>query len=129
MKLQDIWNSAAAWRALSPVKKSPKVAYLLLKYENKVQAEVTVCEKQKNALIYELAGVPAPTGNDVVLVDISGDADKMSQLQARFAEFLQTESELPQAALTMDALVESLSSDMGVLTEHDLQQLEPFFKA
>ena len=142
MNLLSIWNSVNfvvrkegqpdikinAWEAVAALKKSPKIAYRLLKYEKKVERELKIIAEKQSLLVYELAGVPPPTGNDVVLCDISGEPEKMEQLQKLFNEFLSMTSDLELIGITMDDLVEDLSKhEKNSLSELVIELLEPFF--
>lgn len=129
MKLLSIWNSAATWQHVSSLKKNPKLAYRLLKYEKQVERELLVCQKMQDSLIYELAGVEPPKPGDVLIVNISDDKDKMQVLNARFNEFLQGDSDLDFIGMTLDELIDGLDEkDGNTLSENHIERLEPFFE-
>ena len=144
MKLVEIWNSTRAWGALSVMKKTPKLAYRLLKYEKKVERELKVCEKQKDALVYECVGVEPPTPPDMVVVSLPptvtvddtenpGETKEVENPQyvefwKRFNEFLQGDSDLQLVGITMEELIDGLSEkDGNALSEREIELLEPFF--
>lgn len=129
MKLLDIWNSKQAWAALSALKKNPKLAYRLHKYEKLVSAELDVCDKQRDALIYEAAGETPPPPGVVKVVEVKAGTPEHASYLAKYTEFLTgTESDLPWIGVTMDALIEALGAETSnVLSEDDLDKLEPFF--
>lgn len=123
MKLAEIWNSARAWGVLSKLKKNPKLAYRLLKYEKKVNAELKVCNKQRETLVYEAAGVEPPA-----IVDLGSDTPEYKAFMVKFQEFMQSESDLEWAGISMDDLIEALGAETAnVLSENDIELLEPFF--
>lgn len=127
MKLLEIHNSAGAWRTLAALKKNPKLAYRLLKYEKKVDAELAVCEQQRSAFIYEAAGVEPPEPGEQKIVQIGAETPEFAAFMAKFNEFLQGESDLAWIGIGMDELIDGLGSATNVLTERELELLEPFF--
>lgn len=125
MKLAAIWNSSKAWEVLSKLKKNPKLAYRLLKYEKKVSAELEVLEAHRQKLVYEAAGVEPPA-----IVSLGVESPEFIAFSAKFQEFAQGESDLAWAGITMDDLIEALGAETAnVLSEHDIELLEPFFTA
>ena len=138
MKLVDIWNSSQSWTTLAALKKPPRLAYRLLKYQKKVNAEYEVCEAQRQKLVYECAGVAPPTPPDILIVQISNTVEgpdgsqienpQFAELVEKFNEFLATDSDLSLIDITMDELIDSLDAEKGnVLSEMDLSRLEVFF--
>jgi hypothetical protein len=123
VKLKDIVNSSAAWETLSKLKKNPKLAYRLLKYQKKVADELDVCTKHRDKLGRELSG-DAPDAPWT----IKANTPEAQEFHARFNEFLQGDSDLAWVGLTMDELIDALDAEKGnVLSEEDLEALEPFF--
>lgn len=142
MKLAQIRLAEEAWRAVATLKKGPKLAYMLLKYEQKVTKELTVIEKQRDALIYETAGIipeppPAITicqipekiqapGEDPTAMIVN---PKYMEFLGKFTKFLDEESELPLIPMTMEELVAGLDAkDGNTISERHLEILEPFFQ-
>lgn len=124
MKLATIWNAAGAWARLSQLRKPPKAAYQLMKYEKLVTAEVDTIEQARNASIIKAAGLSDAIG--VVKLDVG--TPELAAFNAEFSTFLETESDLPLAPITIDALIEALDGQAGnALADIDLAALEPFF--
>lgn len=108
---------------MASLKKPPKVAYRLLKYGNKLQAEYDIIEKQRVKLVYEAAGVPE--GSDA---SINPGSPEHNKFVVGFNEFLFNDSDLEVVGLSMDELIDALDAEKGnVLSEADLALLEPFF--
>ncbi len=125
MKLLAIWNSQYAWAALAAMKKTPKLAYALLKFERKYMAELDICNKQRETIIYDVMQIEPPA-----MVSIGEDTEQFKVFMARFNEFLQSDSELAPSAVTIDELIESLGSDpANRISEDNIALLEPFFTA
>lgn len=138
VKLVEIWNSAKAWGVLSTLKKNPKLAYRLHKYEKKVNAEMEACNKQRDAIMYECAGVTPPTPPDTLIVQISAkiegpdkteiDNPQFIAFVKKFNEALNVESDLEWIGISMDDLIEGLGAETAnVISEQDIELLEPFF--
>ena len=128
MKLGQIWNVLAAFNALANLKKPPKIAYRLMKYERKLQSEHRLCEIQRSKIVCEIAGVAfgSPEAQTTVLKVGTPEFDAFL---AKFNEFLENESDLQPIPLSMDALIEALDAEKGnVLSEADLALIEPFFE-
>ena len=126
VKLIKIWLSATAWQTVYKLKKNPKLSYRMLKYQRKVERELRTCEKAKDEMVYEIAGVDKPAPGDAVACDISGDAEKMIELNKRFNEFLQGDSDLELVGMTLEEFIEQLG-DANVISEEEIELLEPFF--
>jgi hypothetical protein len=125
MKLLAIWNARDALGRLSQLRKPPKLAYRLMKYERKFMKEYGLCEEQKNKLVYEAAGVEFGSPNVTLQ---PGTAEHMAFV-LKFTEFLEQEAELEPVGIDMDALIEGLDAEKGnVLSEGDLELMEPFFQ-
>jgi len=123
MKLFEIWNSSKAWGTLSALKKNPKLAYRLLKYEKKVNSELEACEKHRQACVYEVSG--AEPGS---VVNIAEGTPEFAVFLKKFNEFLQGESDLDWIGVSLDELIDALDAEIGnVLSENDIELLEPFF--
>lgn len=124
MKLVTIWNASNAWATLSALKKNPKLAYRLLKYQKKVIAEHETCEAQRQKYVYEISG--AEPGSIVALTE---GTPEFADFLAKFNEFLQGDSDLEVVGISMDELIEALDAEKGnVLSGPDLDFLEPFFE-
>lgn len=123
MKIAAIWNSSKAWAVLSKLKKNPKLAYRLLKYQKKVAAELEIFEAQREQLVYETSGAAPPA-----VVQLEEGTPEFAAFAAKFQEFAQGESDLQWSGITMDELIEALGAETAnVLSEHDIELLEPFF--
>lgn len=123
MKLYEIWNSSVAWSVLSRLKKNPKLAYRLLKFEKKVAAEIETCEQHRKTLVYEASGLEPPAE-----VTLKEGSPELAAYMAKFNEFMQGDSDLPWVGISMDELIDALGAEAGnVLSENDINLLEPFF--
>lgn len=127
MKLIEIWNAQDIFRHLASLRKPPKLAYRLMKYERKFTAEMGVCETQRGKCVCEVADVEygSPAADQIALTPGSPEFEAFL---AKFNEFLQNESELEPMDMQMDALVDALAGE-NALSENDLAILEPFFRA
>lgn len=125
MKLLAIWNGRFALARLSALKMPPRLAYKLLKYAQKFAAELEACDKQREKYVYEVAGAEPPA-----IVKLEDGTPEFEVFRAKFNEFLQGESELGWSGMTMDEVIDALGSETGnVISEKDLELLEPFFTA
>jgi hypothetical protein len=123
MKLLDIWNSRESWMALADMKKPPKVAYRLMRYHAKINAELVALEAGREAAVYEAAGVEGPA-----IVSLNPGSVEYEIFIKGFNKFLDEESDLSPVGISMDALVDALDGDAANrLTERQLALLEPFF--
>ena len=127
MLLVQVFNSREAFSRLSVLKKPPKLAYRLMKYAHKFDAEAAVCENQRAKIVCEIAGVEAGSAEAAAVMFLPGSKEYDTWL-ARFNEFLQTESVIEPVGVSMDALIDGLDAEQGnVLSEADLAAMEPFF--
>ncbi len=122
MLLGQISDSLQSWRKLSVVNMKPKVAYAILKYTKKVEAEAEVVEKQRTALIYEVSG--AEPGTEVKLGPEEPGWEKFAK---GFGEILAQKSDLDRIDMEMETVVDALDGKDDVLSVSDLARLEPFF--
>jgi hypothetical protein len=126
MKLLAIWNARDAFGRLSQLRKPPKLAYHLMKYERKFMVEYGHCEAQKNKCVYEAAGVEFGAPG----VTLQPDTPEHMAFVLKFTEFLEQEAGLEPVGVDMDALIDGLDAEKGnVLCEGDIEVLEPFFQA
>ena len=122
MKLLQILNAKESWARLAQLRKPPKTAYRLLKYFRKVSAESETIEAHRIKCVYEAAGGP---GIDLVPPD-----PRFAVFLKQFNEFLEGDSDLQWSGMPMDELIAALDAETGnVLSEADLDALEPFFTA
>ena len=123
MKLYQLWNVKNAWNVMTSLKKSPQLAYRLLKYGKLIRDELAICEEKRLAFVYEVSGAaPGET------VDIPAGTPEFTVFLGKFNEFLQQDSDLPWAGMTLDELIGALGSEVGnCITENELELLEPFF--
>jgi len=123
MKLFQVWNAQAAFKRLADLKKPPKLAYRLLTYSRKFDAEAAICEAHRIACVYAIAGAEPGT-----VVELNQGTPEFDTFFAKFNEFLSNESDLEPVGLDMDALIDGLDAEKGnVLSENDLALLDPFF--
>lgn len=124
MKLVAVWNAREAFERLSALRKPPKLAYRLMKYERKFCAEVDTCETHRLKCVYEVSGAEPGTP-----VNLEPGTPEFAAFLAKFNEFLQNESDLEPVGVSMDVLIDALDAEKGnVLSENDLALLEPFFQ-
>lgn len=124
MKLATIWNAREALGRLSQLRKPPKVAYQLMKYEKLVMAEIDTIDKARTAFIMKAAGVADAIGP--VTLDVG--TPELVAFTIEFNAFLETESDLSVAPLNMDALIDALDGQAGnAMADSDLALVEPFF--
>jgi hypothetical protein len=141
VKLHLVWNSRNAWQNLAALKKAPRLAYRLAKYHKQLMEEYNICEKQREAFIYEAAGVTPPEPPEVLIVNIPSrvmteateeepsheiDNPQFVGFLTKFNEFMQGDSDLELVGVTMDELIEGLAPD-AFISQDDLVLLEPFF--
>ena len=125
MKLYEIWNAKAAWTTLSALKKNPKLAYRLMKYEKKVDAELDVCNAHRERIVYQCAGLEPPS-----TVSLAEGTPEFTKFLADFNVALDVESDLTWSGVTMDELIEALGAQgANVISESELELLEPFFES
>lgn len=123
MKLLTLWNAKQAWATLSMLRKQPKVAYRLMKYERALNAEMETIERARTEFILKAAN--AEPGATVTL-DVG--TPELAAFNADFNAFLNTDCDLRPVGMDMDALIDVLDSQAGnVLSEAELMALEPFF--
>lgn len=123
MKLVEIWNAKGAWLTFAALKKDPKLAYRLMTYQKKVQAELATCEEIREKLVYQHAGIEPPA-----VVSLGVDTPQYAAFLIDFSKALQADSDLQWAEVSMDAMVEAIAMfPTNSISENELQQLEPFF--
>lgn len=128
MKLVEIWNSRIAWGTLSGLKKNPKLAYRLLKYERLVDAELAACNAISDALVYKAAGVEPPVAPNITIVQLAPGSEQYVRWLSDFGAALEVESDLSWSGVSMDDLIDALAAESGnALSEGQLKALEPFF--
>lgn len=125
MKLVTIWNARNAFIALAQLKKPPKIAYRLMKYNQRFAAEFDTCEAARVACVYAAAALEPGTPN----VNLLPGTPEFAAFSEKFNEFLTGDSDLAPLDMSMDALIEALDTERGnVLSETDLAMLAPFFQ-
>lgn len=123
MKLFQIWNAVPAFQTLTALKKNPKLAYSLLKYMKQIESEVAVCEQHRQDCVYEVSGAARGTP-----VQIEKGTPQWDEFNAKFQEFMRTDSDLEAFDLAMGDLIDALGAETGnVISEDELELLEPFF--
>lgn len=122
MKCGQVHQSIESWRKLSGIPLRPQVGLKILRYTKLVMAEYDVIEKQRVAVIREIAGVKE--GEDVA---IPPDSPKFAKCVERINELMQEDSTLPLLELDLEAVVLALDGKDNILSVSDLAVLEPFF--
>jgi len=125
MKLANVYMAKAAMNQLTQAKLSPKVAYRVLKFAKKFEAEFGIVEAQRIALLREISG--AKDGEDA---KIEPNTPEMATFVQGFNPVLDTDSEMAVCPLKFDALLEALGVEDGnKLSAQDLAALEPLFES
>jgi hypothetical protein len=123
MRLGHVFQSIAAWKHLASMRMSPKVAYRILKYLKLIDAEYEIIEKQRVALIRELAKV-----EDGADAKIDPNTPEMAEYVRRFSEILEVSSGLGQFSFSLNDVLADISEDKNnSLSVQELALLEPFF--
>jgi len=123
MKLANVFAAREAWDCVAQLKMRPSVAYKVLKYVRLVGAEFTIVEQQRTSMIYEITG--EEPGKPVT---IQPQTPEFAEYARRFGEVLETDSDLSQIDMTLEALVGSIDeNNANSLTALQLSTLEPFF--
>jgi len=124
MILGEVFQAMNSWRALAAVKMQPQMAYRVLKYVKLLSQEWEIIEKQRVALIREIAGVAE--GQDA---KIEPGSEEFNEYVTRFNEVLQTESDLVKFDGALDDVMAAVRDDeSNVLSVSDLVVLENFFR-
>ena len=134
MKLVDVWNANPAFTALAALKKPAKLAYRLMRYEQRYRKQFVICNEMHDQAVTEAAGVSAGT-----IVTIAGDSPEFAVFEKRFNELCDVECDLEPVGLTLEFLVDELDKmnevakqrglpEGNVLSDDDLKYLEPFFQ-
>jgi len=124
MKLSDVFVAQAAMGRLATLKMAPKVAYVVLKFAQKFDAEYTIVEKQRAALIRDIARVK--DGEDAHLEQGSPG---FGEFVAKFGEVLEVDSGLALCPLKIDALLDAIEDVEGnTLSVQDIAMLEVLFE-
>lgn len=123
MILGQIFQSMQPWQKLSGMRMRPQVAYRVLRYTKKVEAEFAHIEKRREAILREVAGVPEGE------VKLESNTPEVVEFQKRFTEDLLIESELKPFDRKLSCVLEMVGDGQDdVLTMSDLAMLEPFFQ-
>lgn len=124
MKCGEVHRSIQAWRKLSSIPLEPLKGLRILRYMKLVTAEYDVIEKQRVAIIRDIAGVKE--GEDVY---IEPKGIEYPQCVKRINELMNTNAELAQIRMSLDAVAAALDGKENVLSVADLAALEPFFQS
>ncbi len=118
--LGNVLGSQNGWAELSTMPKTPKVAYTLMKYvKTVITPEMEVITEHRNELIKTLG-----KGDS-----IEPNTPAFDKFQTQFTEYLATDSDIKPIDLTMDQLIDALSSHKdNAITDGTLMLVEPFFK-
>jgi hypothetical protein len=120
MNLGQIFQSMSVWNKLASVPMKPMIAYKILQYTKKVNAEFEIVEKQRVALIHEITGTKEGENTK-----IEPNTPEFDLYLERINEILLVESDLEKLDINFEEVLGSLKED--VLTVQDLALLEPFF--
>jgi len=110
---------------LATLKMAPRVAYDVLKFSRRFDAEFEIIEKQRVALIMEISG--AGKGEDVTIEQNSPEFDRFV---AAFDEVLSVDSDMAVCPMRMPALIAALDASEGnTLAMQDIAMLEVLFES
>ena len=124
MKLANVFNARPAMMRLATLKMAPKVAYDVLKFSRRFDAEFEIAEKQRVTLLMEISG--AGEGEDITIEPNSPEFDRFA---AAFDEVLAVEIDMAVCPMTMDALIAALDASEGnTLSVQDIALLEVLFE-
>ena len=125
MKLGNVFTAKSAFVRLAGLRMPAKLAYRVLKFTRKFDAEYAIVEEQRQKLIREISG--AKEGENASLL---AGSPGLTEFFEKFAPVLDTDSDMEPCPLTFDALMDALESEEGnVLSTQDLAVLEPFFES
>ena len=123
MKLGNVFAAREALVHLAALKMPSKVAYRVLKFSRKFDAEFGIIEEQRVKIIREITG--AKEGEEA---KIENGTPEMVSFYEKFAPVLGTDCDLELCPLKFEALMEAIDSEDGnILSVQDLALLEPLF--
>ena len=124
MKLGEILNGMGAWSQVVGLKLKPVIAYKLLKYVRKVEAEHSILQGQRTNKICELAGVEPGQA-----ASLEAGTPEVLAFSLWLGELLEHESDLEKCSMTVDELLEHIQQDeSNTLSISDIGTIEPFMK-
>jgi len=125
MKLANVFTAQGSMARLAGLKMAPKIAYQVLKFSRKFEAECAIIENQRVALIKDLSG--AKEGENV---SIKPKTPEYIEFVMRFNEVLSVDSELALCPVEIGALLDSIDESGGnTLSVQDIALLELFFES
>ncbi|OGS40336.1 MAG: hypothetical protein A3K77_04600 [Euryarchaeota archaeon RBG_13_31_8] len=120
MLLGYIFQAMPVWNKLVSMSMSPKMAYTILKYTQKINDEFVIIEKQRISLIHELT----KTKNNEE-ASIPQGTPEFEEYVQRMNVILEVESTLKPLDMSLEQFIDAINSN--ALTVNDLRTLEPFF--
>jgi hypothetical protein len=123
MKLVNVYVSKDAMTRLVGQKMPAGLAYRILKYSRLFDAEFSIIEQKRMAIIREVTGTPEGGA-----VTVEPGTPAYAEIVRKVNEVLDLESDLKPSDLKMDDIVAALDAEKGnALSAVDLAELEPFF--
>jgi len=123
MKLGNVYGSQATIRKIVGFGLPPKIAYSVLKYSRKFDAEYSVIDQQRVQLIREIAGTKE--GEDA---KVEPGTPEFVTFAAKFNLIMDTDSDLAPSDMKLSELLSAIELDeSNVLSAQDLAVLEVFF--
>jgi len=125
MKLANVFNARPAIVRLATLKMAPRVAYDVLKFSRRFDADFEIVEKQRVSLLMEISG--AGEGEDITIEPNSPEFDRFV---AAFDEVLAGEIDMAVCPMRMDALIAALDASEGnTLSVQNIALLEVLFES
>jgi len=125
MKLANVFAARPAIARLVTLNMAPKVAYKVLRWSGKFDAEYSITEGQRTKLLHDISGVEV--GANVAIEPGTPEFDRFVK---EFNEILSVDSALAVCPMTIHALIAALDvSDSNTLSVQDIAMLEPLFES
>lgn len=122
--LKDIYEAREAWPRFVGLRFRPRLAYDILQYSRKVEAELTDILAVYNRMIRAAAGV----GDDVASVQLDIASDQGKKFLEEWTEFLNGESQLNPSAIKRAVVVDAAESQKNnEITPYDMACVDIFF--
>ena len=123
MKLANVYAANAVIGKLAQMRMNPKTAYAVLKYARNVEAEMSVIEKTRVAIIREITNT-----KDGEEAKIEPNTPMFDEYVSEFGAVLDVDADLEPSELQFDDVLSAISADQSnALTIQEIGVLEPFF--
>jgi hypothetical protein len=123
MILGQIYQSRTSWQKLSGMKMRPQVAYKILGYTRKIDAEFDLIERQRVSALRRVSGIESGD------VNVEEGTPEFEAFVKEFNEVLVTESDLRKFSRKLSCVLNAVADGQDdILTVTDLALLSPFFQ-